>query len=134
MRKPSDDELIIRLENGDRVKVEHIGDISLRLSTGHSLELKNIVYIPSMRRNFISVATLDFDRYSYSFGNRNFKLSYDSCVVGFGALSDGLYKIDLDPNFANSINTVIGKKMDRVNENSSMMWHKHLGHISRERM
>ena len=29
---------------------------------------------------------------------------------------------------------MIGKKRSKVNENSSMLWHKCLGHISRERM
>ena len=87
-----------------------------------------------MRRNLISVTALDFDGYYCFFGNRKFELFYNSCMVGSGMLSDGLYKIDLDPNFANSINTVIGKKRSRVDENSSMLWHKRLGHISRDRM
>ena len=134
LRKPSDGELIIRLGNGDKVEVQHVGDISLGLSTGHTLELRNVVYVPSMRRNLISVTALDFDGYYCFFGNRKFELFYNSCMVGSGMLSDGLYKIDLDPNFANSINTVIGKKRSRVDENSSMLWHKRLGHISRDRM
>ena len=133
-RKLSDGELIIWLPNGDKVEVEHIGDISLELSTRHNLELRSIVYVPFMRGNLTLVTTLDFDRYSCSFGNRKFELFYNSCVVGSGTLSDGLYKLDLDPSFANSINNVIGKKWSRVNENSSMLWYKRLGHISRERI
>jgi len=30
-----------------------------------------------------------------------------------------------------SVNSVIGHKRSRVDENSSMLWHRHLGHISR---
>ena len=74
LRKLSDGELIIQLGNGDKVKVEHIGDISIGLSIGHILQLRNIVYIPSMMRNLILVIALDFDGYSYSFGNRKFEL------------------------------------------------------------
>ena len=67
LRKPSIGELIIQFGNNDKVEVEHIGDISLGLSTRHTLELKNVVYVPSIWRNLISIAALDFDRYSYSF-------------------------------------------------------------------
>ena len=74
LRKPSDGELIIRLGNGDKIELDHKRDISVGLSTRHSLELKNIVYVPFMRRNLISIAALDFDGYSYSFGNRKLEL------------------------------------------------------------
>ena len=87
-----------------------------------------------MKRNLILVITLDFDGYSYSFGNRKFKLFYNSCTVGSSALFDGLYKTDLNPSFANSFNTVIKIKRSKVNENSFMLWQKGLRHISRERM
>ena len=40
VRKPSDGKLIVWLENDDKVEMEHIGDISLCLSTKHILELK----------------------------------------------------------------------------------------------
>ena len=40
----------------------------------------------------------------------------------------------MNPSFANSINIVIGNKIGRVNENSSMLWYKCWGHISKERM
>ena len=57
LRKSSDREFIIQLGNCDKVKVEHIGDISLGLSTRHILELKNVVYVPFVRRNLILVIT-----------------------------------------------------------------------------
>ena len=60
MRKPSDGELIIQLGNGDKVEVKHVRDITLGLSIGHTLELKNVIYVPFIRRNLILVTTLDF--------------------------------------------------------------------------
>ena len=49
-----------------------------------------------MTRNLISIIALNFDGYYYSFGNTKFELFYDFCVVGSNALSNELYKIDLD--------------------------------------
>lgn len=58
--------------------------------------------------------------------------------MGSGILRDGLYLLDI--GFVSSIgqtsvvNNIVGCKRGRVTENSSMLWHKLLGHISRERI
>jgi hypothetical protein len=55
--------------------------------------------------------------------------------IASGTLCDGLYKLDLDLNypFSHNVFATIGSK--RVNDEfSSMLWHKHLGHITRDRM
>jgi hypothetical protein len=65
---------------------------------------------------------------------------YDSILVGFGILCDGLYMIDLMLSFSyfspNTpiVSVVVGSKRSRANEISSMLWHKRLGHIFWPRM
>ena len=57
--------------------------------------------------------------------------------VGSGVLSEGLYRFNLNKDFAKTLLTLhhdVGTKRNKVNENSSFLWHKRLGHISRERM
>ena len=97
--------------------MEYMRDISLHLSSRHVLELKKIVYVPSIKRNLILVITLDLVGYSCHFGNNKFDLLSNSQEVGFGTLSNGLYQISLDPDFANSIKIVIRKKRRKVDEN-----------------
>jgi hypothetical protein len=56
--------------------------------------------------------------------------------IGGGTKIDGLFKIDLDPNFENnhlSLHTNVGTKRSFVNENSALLWHRRLGHISIKR-
>ncbi|RVW86375.1 Retrovirus-related Pol polyprotein from transposon TNT 1-94 [Vitis vinifera] len=58
-------------------------------------------------------------------------------VVGSGILCDGLYKISLNHEFAQALITLhsnVGSKRGLINENSSILWHRRLGHISRERI
>jgi len=43
--------------------------MSLNLPYGHVLLLKDVVYVPSMRRNLISVSVLDKYGYTFKFGN-----------------------------------------------------------------
>ena len=87
-----------------------------------------------MRRNSISIVALDHDGYFCYFGNGKLWLLYDSCVIGSSILCDGLYKINLDPNYMNSINVTTSKKKGTSNESSLMLWHKNLGHISDDRL
>ena len=50
---------------------------------------------------------------------------------------DGLYKLKLDINFYASLMCIhqnIGIKRSMANENSAYLWHKCLGHISKERL
>ena len=69
LRKPNEAKLIIKLWNGDKVHVEQIGAISLVLSSSHVLNLKDVVYVLSMRRNLILVVSLDHNGYYYNFGS-----------------------------------------------------------------
>ena len=53
--------------DGTRVKVECFGIVKLKLSTGNFLELVDVAYVPSIRRNLISVSLLDKFGYSVHF-------------------------------------------------------------------
>jgi len=57
-RQPSDEELSVTVCNGVNVRVKHIGTVSLKLNSGYNLILNDIVYVPSMRRNLISISVL----------------------------------------------------------------------------
>ena len=49
-------------------------------------------------------------------------------------MSDGLYRINLDFDFEKIINTIAGNKRKRIIETSSMLWHRRLSHISRDKI
>jgi|UniRef100_A0A2N9FVY3 hypothetical protein len=134
-RKPYDGEVAIYMGNGDKALIEYIGVVNLPLAFGGVLVLDDVVYVPSLRRRLISISKLDSSGFGFHFGNKRFVLYFGSHEIAFGALCDGLYKLDLDPNYPSSHNVfaTIGSK--RVNDEfSSMLWHRRLGHISRERM
>ncbi|RDX88854.1 hypothetical protein CR513_29487, partial [Mucuna pruriens] len=75
--------------------------------------------------------------YFFYFINKRVTLSYDSIVVSFGVLHNCLYMLDVlfvsDIGENSVVNFIVGYKHGRIIENSSMLWHKHLGHISKER-
>jgi hypothetical protein len=53
----------IRVANGVEAEVEAIGELPLELHNGFILCLHNILYVPSLSRNLISISCLDDDGY-----------------------------------------------------------------------
>ena len=114
-----------------------MGTYRLRLETGHLMDLVDTCYIPTISRNLISLSRIDELWYYISFGSGKLSIFYDSIKVGSGILCDGLYRINLDLEFAKTLMTLqsnVGLKCSFDNEISSILWHRRLGHISKERI
>ncbi|KAL5824162.1 hypothetical protein ACOSQ3_020225 [Xanthoceras sorbifolium] len=115
--------------------VEAIGTCYLTLSSGFVLELDKTFYVPSFSRKLISVSRLVPFGYSFNFSETSFSLFYKSDCIGNGTLSDGLYCINLQNNAAyNTMHVQTGTKRCVIDEDSSTLWHRRLGHISIERI
>ena len=134
-RKPVGSEKYIYSGNKMSSHVEAIGDCSLVLSSGFVLALEKTFYVPKFSRKLISVSRLVPFGYSFQFSNENFHLYYKSELVGNGTLSDGLFRINLlNNNCYNATQIHAGIKRCVMNEDSSMLWHRRLGHISIDRI
>jgi hypothetical protein len=53
----------IEVANGVQADVEAIDDISLELADGSTIPLRDVLFVPSLHRNLISVSRLDKDSY-----------------------------------------------------------------------
>ena len=82
------------------------------------------------------MSKLDVAGYSFKFGNGCFSLYKHTYLVGSGTLYDGLYKLNVDNLNAETLITSHhnGTKRSLVNECFAFLWHKRLGHISKEMM
>ncbi|XP_047326879.1 uncharacterized protein LOC124930591 [Impatiens glandulifera] len=134
-RSPIDAERHIYFGNGESVEVEAIGNFKLLLSTEHFLELKDTFIIPSFRQNLVSISYLDKFGYYCSFGNNEVTLSLNSNLVGFSTfmLNDNLYMLDTLTSYHETLNVQTRGTKRKLN-NSSLLWHKRLGHISKDRV
>ncbi|XP_075098938.1 uncharacterized protein LOC142175836 [Nicotiana tabacum] len=85
-------------------------------------------------RNLISLSRLSISGYDLNFHYPSVKLLKENKVIGFG----NVYKLELDPTFECNVLTLHDKEIDTkqciINENSSSLWHKRLGHISIDRV
>jgi len=58
-------------------------------------------------------------------------------MIEYDTLYDGLYQMNLDNLYTETFMTLdhnVGTKYSLVDERPSYLWHKHLGHIFKERM
>ena len=121
--------------NWVKAPIEAIGTYHLFLDTNKHIVLFQTFYVPSLFRNLVSLPKLDLDGYFIKFGNKSFPLFKNTSFVGFSIPFDGLYKFNLHNEFVETLLTLhrsIGTKHSLINENSSNLWHKRMGHISKE--
>ena len=131
---PTDGERYIYVGNDNKVAVRTVGLFRLQLDSGCTLDLEETFVVSSFRQNLISLSCLDKFGYYCSFRNGMVSLYLNSNVIGTGSLTDKLYKLNIKTTNGNetlnSSNYDIKRKL--TNENSSMLWHRRLGHISNQ--
>ncbi|XP_075099082.1 uncharacterized protein LOC142175970 [Nicotiana tabacum] len=134
-RKPKEDEASVVVGNGLKAKVEFIGTSILPFKNNSSILLENTIFVPSMRRKLVSISFLDKDGYSFQQNNGIIKILNDSHVVADAFLSDGLYRLNvLNETFSAMYVENIAHKRPVKSKPSYLLWHRRLGHISKERI
>ena len=123
---------------GNRMKarIEGIGTYRLIFDTGCFIDLENCLFVPECARNLVSVSRLDDLGFDFKIGHGVFSFYRKDYFYGNGTLVDSLYRFNLDKSFSESLFNVEnqGIKRSASNEKSALLWHKRLGHISKERM
>jgi hypothetical protein len=57
----------VKVTNGVQIDVEAVGDVPLELADGFILLLRNVLFVPSLQRNLISMSCLDNDGFDCHF-------------------------------------------------------------------
>ena len=70
------------MANGVEVEAEAVGVFTLLLHTGFELQINNVLYVSSMKRNLVSVSCLDGDDFGCNFRNKKCIIMYIVNNVG----------------------------------------------------
>ena len=101
------------------------GKVLLKLTSGKTLSLNNVLYVPSLRRNLVSGALLDKVGLNLVFEADKIIISRGGVFVGKVYLSGGLFVLNIVQEIVN--NASISNSayiVDSIN-----LWHGRLGHV-----
>ena len=76
------------------VTAEAVEVVTLHFSRGKVLVLKDCLYVPSVRRNLISIPYLACNGYSALFNKNFIFVKYDVDVICIGILVDNMYLVE----------------------------------------
>ena len=103
------------------------------------LVIKDCLYVPSIRRNLISVSRLVENKYFVKFDSDLVVISKNESFICSGSLEDNLYIIypeldDLQVHEMNNISTLPNLRKPPSKMNQTLLWHLRLGHINLNRI
>uniref|UniRef100_A0A2N9FA36 CCHC-type domain-containing protein n=1 Tax=Fagus sylvatica TaxID=28930 RepID=A0A2N9FA36_FAGSY len=119
----------VRMGNDATCTIIGMGTIKIKMSDGVVRTLEEVRHIPDMRKNLISLGTLDSKGYSYKSENGIMKVSKGAMVVMTGQkISSNVYKL--------LGNTILGgvAAIAESEDDDTLLWHMRLGHMSERGM
>jgi hypothetical protein len=115
----------VLMGNDARCKAIGLGTIKVRMFDGIVRILTNVRYVPNLKKNLISLGTLDSLDYGYSAKDGVMKITKGAMVIMKGKKIGNLYKLLGD--------TVIGgaamSTLAEPNNDNTVLWHMQLGHL-----
>ncbi|GJU19259.1 zinc finger, CCHC-type containing protein, partial [Tanacetum coccineum] len=104
--------------------------VVLEFSSGKSITLFNVLYVPKLRKNLISGLVLNKCGYKQVYESDKYILSKCGVFVGFGYYNNGMFMLNLN-KVSDDSDSVYMSSSIVVN---SSLWHARLGHVHYKRM
>jgi hypothetical protein len=104
--------------------IKGIGESNYKLDSENSITMKDVLYVPGLKKNLLSISTLDKKGYRVAFIDAEVfmwaKGETLNEAIFIGSEENGLYKLKRHPETA----------MTHAIENSCELWHRRLAHIN----
>ncbi|KAI5386355.1 hypothetical protein KIW84_072762 [Lathyrus oleraceus] len=122
---PVEDGSVLYMGDDHFAPVEGKGNVVLEFSSGKTITLFNVLYVPKLRKNLISGPVLNKLGYKQVCESDKYVLSKSGVFVGFGYYNNGMFMMNLNgvPNDSGSV------FMSSSNVINSSLWHARLGHV-----
>ncbi|GJZ49494.1 zinc finger, CCHC-type containing protein [Tanacetum coccineum] len=119
---------ILHMGNESTSLVHGRGCVDLKFSSGKIISLFNVLHVPNIRKNMVSSIVLNNCGYKQVIESNKFVLSKHGVFIGFGYLSNQMFRL----NIAND--NIASAFMSTSKLNDSILWHARLGHVHIKRM
>ena len=114
--------------NSSTSKIEGIGNVVLKMTTGRFLTLKNVLHVPEIQKNLVSGSLLSKNGFKLVFESDKFSLFKSGIYVGKGYLSNDLFKMNVMTAFPLIDNDKSSSSVYMLE--SSNVWYGRLGHVN----
>ncbi|GJS31833.1 zinc finger, CCHC-type containing protein [Tanacetum coccineum] len=106
------------------------GSVALEFSSGKTITLFNVLYVPKLRKNLVSGPMLNKCGYKQVYESDKYILSKSGVFVGFEYYNNGMFMLNLNkvPDDSDSV------YMSSSTIVNSSLWHARLGHVHYKRM
>ena len=128
---PVEEGKVLYMGNSSTVAVKGIGQVELVFTSGKTLTLNDVFYVPEVRKNFVSGFLLNKFGFKQVYEADKFILSKGSVFVGKGYAAGDMFKL----------NVIISSSGNDMNVSSYMLvysisslWHNRLGHVNYKRL
>ena len=118
------DEGRVIMGNNVVCKIVGIGNVNLKLHDGTIRELREVRYVPELKRNLISLGMLDQMALSIKLESGELRILNDDGVFMKGHKRNGVYVLD-----GEAITGFSGVSISSGND-KTLLWHLRLGHMS----
>jgi hypothetical protein len=113
----------VKLEDDYQYPIKGVGEASYKLDSRKPMKMKEVLYVPGLKKNLLSISALDEKGYRVTFVDGQVLMwprgkTFDDAVV-IGVQEGGLYKLK-----GRSYSTLIH---DTVNPNE--LWHRRFAHL-----
>lgn len=102
----------MKLANGERVNIMGIGCCSVKFINEHEkttiLKLTNVLYVPDLKSNFISIKKLTNKGYEVHFYNQKADIQINGKTIATSNIKNELFKLQVDQ--INAVEEVLNKK------------------------
>ncbi|XP_071905928.1 uncharacterized protein [Coffea arabica] len=119
-----DDEEVVYLGDSRTANVLGKGKVFLKLTSGKTLALNDLLHVPNIRANLVSVALLGKVGVKVSFESGKIIMTKNNVFLGKGYCNQGLFVL----NISNVINENASSSAYIVD--SISLWHARLGHVN----
>ena len=93
-RRLAKGEIYLLMGDTSRVVAVAVGVVTLHFEGGKKLILSDCLYVPSVRRNLVSISCLSFNGYLSLFNKDSIFIKYGDDIICHGMLSDNLYLLE----------------------------------------
>lgn len=116
---------VVLLGNDKSCKLKGIGQIRMRMHDGVDRVIKDVRFVPELKRNLISMGTLESSGCTFKSENGTMTVTRGSLVIMKGTRMSSLYVLPAKTVVGGTTN--VHKKQD-----TSSLWHMRLGHLSEQ--